>query len=257
MSHWRNYPSPNAFASQWGRWCVSASLMTISLLVVACVPPKVNTQSAPGFDPYTIRKLVIFPFQALQTPQRAAGGGSQYPEAPSEVRTQFILPGEGALRGTEGTTEAMRVSEAAAKRITSMVYANLQGRPGVRIASPFEVAQAFSDQGKRDPSLGWRDQVTQLGKSLEADAVLIGLVRVYRERKGSKIAATPAVVGFETHLIDSSNGKALWSGTFYDEQKPLNQDAMGFWERKGMYITADELARTGVEKLMEDFPVGR
>jgi hypothetical protein len=158
--------------------------MTVSLLVMACVPPKVNTQSTPGFDPYMIRKLMIVPFQTLQTPQRTAGGGSQYPEAPSEVRTQFILPGEGRLRGAEGTTEARRVSEAAALRITSMVYGNLQGRPGVRIIPRLEVAQAFSDQGKRDPSSGWRDQVTQLGTELEADAVLIGLVRVYRERKG-------------------------------------------------------------------------
>ena len=210
MNHWR-IPS-NAHAGHWVRPSVWAGLMTASLLVMACVPPKVNTQSTPGFDPYTIRKLVIFPFQALQTPQRTAGGGSQYPEAPSEVRTQFILPGEGRLRGAEGTTEAMRVSEAAAKRITSMVYNNMQGRPGVRIISRFEVTQAFQDQGKRDPSLGWRDQVTKLGIELEADAVLIGLVRVYRERKGSKFAATPAVVGFESHLIDSSNGKVLWSG---------------------------------------------
>jgi hypothetical protein len=231
--------------------------MTVGLLVMACVPPKVNTQSAPGFDPYMIRTMVILPFQTLQTPQRTTAGGSQYPEAPSEVRTQFILPGEERLRGSEGTTEAMRVSEAAAQRITSMVYGNLQGRPGVRIISRYQVGQTFSDQRARDPSLGWREQVAKLGTNLEADAVLIGLVRVYRERKGSKFAATPAVVGFESHLIDSTNGKVLWSGTYYDEQKPLNQDFMGFWERKGMYITADELARTGVEKMMKDFPVGR
>ena len=254
MSHTRH--PRHVFSRHWARCCISTTLMTVSLLVMACVPPKVNTQSAPGFDPYTIRKMVVLPFQALQTPQRTAGSGSQYPEAPSEVRTQFILPGEGRLRGTEGTTEAKRVSEAAAQRITSMVYTNLQGRPGVRLVPRFEVSQVFSEQQERDTSLGWREQVSQLGTKLEADAVLIGLVRVYRERKGSKFAATPAVVGFESHLIDSSNGKVLWSGTFYDEQKPMNQDFMGFWERKGMYITADELARTGVEKMLNDFPVG-
>ncbi len=230
--------------------------MTVGLLVMACVPAKVNVQSALDFDPYMIRTMAIFPFQVLETPQRTAVGASQYPEAPSEVRTQFILPGEGRLRGSEETTESIRVSEVAAQRITSMVYGNLQGRPGVRIVSRYQVAQTFSDQRARDSSLNWREQVTQLGTNLEADAVLIGLVRVYRERKGSKFAATPAVVGFESHLIDSDSGKVLWSGTYYDEQKPLNQDFMGFWERKGMYITADELARTGVEKMMKDFPVG-
>ena len=254
MSH---TPLPRHISKgHWARGCFFAALTTVSLLLMACVPPKVNTKSAADFDPYAIRRMVIFPFQALETPQRTAGGGAQYPEAPSEVRTQFILPGEGRLRGAEGTTEALGVSEVAAQRITSMVYNNLQGRPGVRLVSRFDVSQALVEQQARGSSKGWREQVTNLGTTLEADAVFIGLVRVYRERKGSKFAATPAVVGFETHLIDTSNGKVLWSGTFYDEQKPMNQDFLGFWERKGMYITADELARTGVEKVLEDFPVG-
>jgi hypothetical protein len=230
--------------------------MTVTLLAMACVPPKVTTQSVPGFDPYMIKTIAILPFQVLETPQRTSVGASQYPEAPSEVRTQFILPGEGRLRGSELTTDPIKVSDLAAQRITSMVYGNLQRRPGFRIVPRDEVTQTFSEQKARDRSLSWRQQVIQLGTKLEVDAVLIGLVRVYRERKGSKFAATPAVVGFESHLVNSANGKVLWSGTFYDEQRPLNEDFIGFWERKGMYLTADELARTGVEKMMKDFPVG-
>jgi hypothetical protein len=232
-------------------------MMLVSLLVMACVPPKVTVRSAPEFEPLTIRTIAILPFQALATPQRISVGASQFPEAPSEVRTQFILPGEGRLRGSEGTTDPMKVSEVAAQRITSMVYSTLHSRSGVRILPRNQVAEAYSDQRARDPSLNWRELVKQLGTTLEADAVLIGLVRVYREREGTTFAATPAVVGFETHLIDSVTGKVLWTGEYYEEQKPLNQDLMGFLERKGAFVTADELARYGVEKMMKKFPVGQ
>ena len=135
--------------------------------------------------------------------------------------------------------------------------ASCRGRSGVRILPRYQVAEAFLKQSAGDPSLKWHEKVQKLGKSLGADAVLIGLVRVYRERKGTKIAATPAVVGFETNLIDSASGKVLWAGAYYDEQKPLNQDLMGFLERKGMYVTAEELAKFGVEKMMKKFPVGQ
>ena len=223
---------------------------------MACVPPKVNVDSSPNFAPSKIETMAILPFKALTSPQRTSVGASQFPEAPSEVRTQFILPGEGRLRGSEETTEAIRVSKVAAQRITSMVYTELQGRSGVQVIPRYRVTEAFSKQSTQGPSLKWNEKVRQLGRNLGADAVLIGLVRIYRERKGSKIAATPAVVGFETNLIDSVSGKVLWAGAYYDEQKPLNQDLMGFIERKGLYVTAEELARFGVEKMMKKFPVG-
>ena len=248
---------PKCPRGQWAHCRFWAGSISVCLLVMACVPPKVNVDSSPQFAPSKIQTLAILPFKALTSPQRTSVGDSQFPEAPSEVRTQFILPGEGRLRGSEETTEAIRVSEVAAKRITSMVYSQLQGRSGVRILPQYRVAEAFSEQNTRDGSLKWNEKVQQLGKNLGADAVLIGLVRIYRERKGSKIAATPAVVGFESHLIDSASGKVLWAGAYYDEQKPLNQDLMGFMERKGMYVTAEELARMGVEKMMKKFPVGQ
>lgn len=222
----------------------------------ACVPKKVNVNSSPQFEPSAFKTLAILPFQALKTPQRISATESQFPEAPSEVRTQFRLPGEEGKLGTEGITEQMKVSEVAAQRITSMVYSVLQGRGGVRILPRYQVAQAFSDQRARDPSLDWREQVKQLGTDLGADGVLTGLVRVYRERVGSKIAATPAVVGFESRLVDPTTGKVVWVGSYYEEQKPMNQDLMGFIERKGMFVTADELAESGVRKMMDEFPVG-
>jgi hypothetical protein len=49
----------------------------------------------------------------------------------------------------------------------------------------------------------------------------------------------------------------LWKGEFFEEQKPLTQDIVGFFEKSGGFVTAQELAELGVKKVMETFPVGQ
>ena len=231
-------------------------LIIFSLLMMACVPDKVTVKSSPQFQPALIKTMAILPFQALTTPQRTIAPASEFPEAPSEVRTQFVMPGEGALRGREGTRDPTKVSATAAQRITRMVYNALKHRPGVRILPLNQVADSIQVESTPDASVNMREKVKQVGAQLGADAVMVGLVRIYRERIGNKIAATPAVVGFETHVINPIDGRVLWTGEYYEEQKPLNQDALGFFERRGAFVTADVLAESGVRKMMKQFPVG-
>ena len=231
-------------------------LSMFGFLVMACVPDKVTVRSSPQFQPALIKTMAILPFQALKTPQRTIAPASEFPEAPSEVRTQFVMPGEGTLRGREGTRDPAKVSAVAAQRITKMVYNALRHRPGVRILPLSQVAEAIAVEGTPDASVNMREKVKQVGTELGADAVMVGLVRIYRERIGTKIAATPAVVGFETHVINPMDGRVLWTGEYYEEQKPLNQDALGFFERRGAFVTADVLAESGVRKMLKQFPVG-
>jgi hypothetical protein len=105
------------------------------------------------------------------------------------------------------------------------------------------------------PSL--KAMAQEVGTRLEVDGVLTGLVRTYREREGSKLGAKPAAVGFEVYLVRPSDGTVLWTGEFFEEQKPLTQDVAGFFEKGGGFVTADELAELGVQKVMNAFPVGR
>ena len=100
------------------------------------------------------------------------------------------------------------------------------------------------------------DATTRIGKRLSADAVIQGLVRIYRERDGSRIAANPAAVGFDLQLIDTNTGDTLWVGEYYEEQKPFTEVVQGFFERGGTFVTAEELAQSGVARLMKQFPIG-
>jgi hypothetical protein len=121
-----------------------------------------------------------------------------------------------------------------------------------------------SDESAFPTTLGDEPSATSLktiakevGDRLNVDGVLMGLVRTYREREGTRIGAKPAAVGFEMFLVRPTDGTVLWKGEFFEEQKPLTQDIVGFFEKSGGFVTAQELSELGVQKVMETFPVGQ
>jgi hypothetical protein len=95
-----------------------------------------------------------------------------------------------------------------------------------------------------------------VAKQLKADASLIGQVLMYQERVGGRFGASPpATVGFEAKVI-AADGQVLWVGNYYERQRPMIEDVMGFIQRRGMFVTAEELATYGVEHLLLEFPFG-
>ena len=48
----------------------------------------------------------------------------------------------------------------------------------------------------------------------------------------------------------------MWEGNYYEKQRPMNEDVMGFIQRRGMFVTAEELAAYGVEHMLQEFPFG-
>ena len=232
-------------------------LLLSSLLIMgACVPPKVTVTSSPSFQPDSIHTLAILPFQTLATPQRYQSNASQSIAAPTEIRSQFQLPASQPKRGRLTNADSVTVPKLAAERITKMVYKSLEYRSDVHLVSSIEVNNALSQGGANDSDANWEEKVKRVKSRLKIDAVVIGLVRTYRERVGTKIGATPAAVGFEVHLVDSKSGRIHWTGEYYEEQKPMNEDFMGFVERGGAFVTARELAEYGVHKMMKQLPVG-
>ena len=225
-------------------------------MLVGCVPQKVTVTSSPNFKPSVIHKLAILPFQTLSTPQRFLSSSSQSLVESTEIRSQFRLPAPQSSKGRLASVDTVKVSALASKRITRMVYESLEYRPGLRLIPPIEVSNVLTTFESQGSSESWKEKVKEVGKQLNVDAVLVGLVRTYRERVGTKIGATPAAVGFEVHLVDPVSGKVHWTGEYYEEQKPMNEDFIGFVERGGAFVTAGELAEYGVHKMMKEFPIG-
>lgn len=80
------------------------------------------------------------------------------------------------------------------------------------------------------------------------------LVYRFEERKGSNIAVDrPASVGFHAHL---HKGNSLLKTVSFDEtQQPLSENVLrlgAFLKRGAKWITVDELAQEGIEKVVEE-----
>ncbi len=224
------------------------------MVVLGCVPSKVQTQSAPKFDPSAISSIAVLRFQTIQAPKWGYGqsrGGVQDPE---ELRTQFRLPGADQAQRSHSKQD-LSVSEMAAEAITARVEAVLRQRSTLRIIG-VDDRDFPEDLGAKSSASSLTMIAREVGDRLKVDGVLMGRVRTYREREGTRLGAKPAAVGFEMFLVQPSDGTVLWKGEFFEEQKPLNQDVVGFFEKGGGFVTAQELSEIGVQKVLETFPVG-
>ncbi|MGD9852601.1 MAG: hypothetical protein AB7T38_15180 [Nitrospirales bacterium] len=242
-----------------GRTGMVPGLLVIAMwmgFLVACVPPKVQTQQAPQFDPPAIKSVAVVPFRILETPQWGSSPSRGGLRDPEEIRTQFRLPGTDQIDSSEGRKNLYVVPEIGAQRLTNMVMSALAGRPSLRVVGPPETSSFLKTEGSQ-ASTSFSSLAKDVGSRFSVDGVLLGLVRTYRERDGSKLGARPAAVGFELYLVRPADGVVLWKGEYYEEQKPMTEDIVGFWEKGGGFVTVDELATFGVNKVMNQFPVGK
>ncbi|MDO9111805.1 MAG: hypothetical protein Q7U40_14185 [Desulfatirhabdiaceae bacterium] len=96
------------------------------------------------------------------------------------------------------------------------------------------------------------------GKRAGADAVLIGHIFRFKERKGNRASVeTAASVAFDLHLIDVDSGRIVWTGNFDQTQRPLSENLLelgSFIKRGASWVTAEELALGGLEDMLRRFP---
>ncbi|MBT3310606.1 MAG: hypothetical protein HN737_02030 [Desulfobacterales bacterium] len=96
--------------------------------------------------------------------------------------------------------------------------------------------------------------IVNVGKSLQADAVLVGYVYSFRDRVGSWYSASkPASVAFDIHLLNVADGSVEWEGHFDETQKTLFENLFNlnsFIKRKGRWVTADEMAAAGIKEMV-------
>lgn len=234
------------------RW--STAMVWVAVLAAAgCSGPKVTTKSSPELLRYSIRTLALVPFTTLTTPQ-VQDLGNPFFATPQSVRRSDIsvaVPAnvEGDLKQT------VRVPDYAAEKVTQLFWSRLRSRDGLVVFSSSESARVLSSSA--GPSKATQETVgAAIATRLKADAALVGQVLVYQERVGSRLGADPpAAVGFEVKVV-ASDERVLWVGNYYERQRPMTEDMMGFLQRWGAFVTAEELAQYGVDEILKEFPFG-
>ena len=224
----------------------------------ACAPDTVTIKSHPHFAPRAINKVAIAPFRVVNR-ERGISLAFRTPP-PADLENSQIPQSLGSVSGSSvpGRSRPVQVSvpDSVPGMIRHMVYSQLRLKPRIQVVSPETVGQILDSQEGSSRARDRRETARLLGQRLAVDAVLEGVIRVYREREGTKFAAHPAAVGFELRLIGVRNGEVLWAGDYFEEQKPMTHDFKGFLERGGTFVTAEELARAGVVRVLQSLPLG-
>ena len=222
------------------------------LILSACAPSKFAIERSPELEKYHIRTIAVVPFDAIETPQVTEPRDAEF-LVPGGIKRSDISLGKPEVTSKLDYPTA-GVPSYAAEKITRMIYGRMQNWRGIRVVPLDDAAIALKSVGKTKelPAVPLAEQLTA---QLKVDAVLLGKVLVYRERGGSKFGGDPATVGFELKLV-AADGRVLWVGNYYEQQRPMNEDIVGFWQRGGVFVTAETLAEYGVEHLLREFPYG-
>lgn len=228
------------------------------LALAGCAPTKVTIETSPKLEGYLVKTMVVMPFDVLSTPQIPERPGPDFFVPPGAKRSDITIPAipkspEGQKFGEE--KDRVAVPSYAADKITQMFYGRLKSREGLRVISPEEAGRTVKALGASAKGTSPEQLARQVAGRLSADVALIGKVLVYQERVGSKLGADPAAVGFEVKLV-GADGTVLWTGNYYEKQRPMNEDFLGFVQRGGVFVTAEELAEYGTERVIREFPFG-
>ena len=234
------------------RMVLAIIVMGFTGMVVGCSGSKVATKSAPELSQYQIRSMALIPFVSIATPQ-SSGHDDLFIPAPESIRRSDISMGV-PLERQPPTPPTMLVPGYAAEQVTEVFWKHLRNWKGLQVVSPGDVVRASSADTELS-KLGSEKAAVAVAKRLKTDAALIGIVSMYQERVGSRLGAhPPAIVGFQTKVI-AVDGQVLWAGEYYERQRPMTEDLLGFLQRWS-FVTASELAEYGVDEVLKEFPFG-
>jgi len=107
------------------------------------------------------------------------------------------------------------------------------------------------------PKIYYKDIAIDVGRILDADSVMVGVISEYTERGGSQWGIeSPPTVSFRVEVLSTKDGRVIWETYFTETQKPLFDNLFEikkFVKRGGKWISADELAKEGVRKIAQKF----
>lgn len=238
-----------------GAWYPAVCLLIALGLLAGCAfQSKVRSEVSPEITRYRVKSVVILPFEALMTPQVTEGRPYDEITAPqavlrSDISVSVPPAGERQARQVAG------VPSAAADKVTRSFFGKLSTWEGLRVLSPDEASTALKAVAGDGGQMAPEQRAAKVAAQMSVDAAVTGRVLVYQERKGSKLGGETAAVGFEVKLV-SADGTLLWTGNYYEKQKPLTEDAKGSIERGFVFVTADELVEYGTSRLADQFPFG-
>jgi hypothetical protein len=181
--------------------------------------------------------LAIFPFivEKVEDPAR----GAVCPVCKGIHRSSEVVPGS-------------------QKTLTQALYGKMEALGVFNIFPLDKVEETLSKEDRLRLEVNPVPSLIKVGKELNAEFVMIGLLFRFEERIGSSLGVEkPASVAFDLHLYRLRDGKRVWDGDFDETQRPLFDNLLqtgSFLRRKAKWLTAAELAEVGMEETVKKLP---
>lgn len=204
----------------------SLALLGVLLQLAACAPT-VRSEAWPGLAEHgELRRIAVVPFQAA-----------------------------GSL--VEASEEATSSARFAAELVARQVAEELMARRR-EIVAPEDVGQLLRAEAASPETLTPVRLARLVAERFGADALLMGAVHRFRDRRGAAAGAlAPASVGFEVTLFAAPGGERLWRGLFDETQAALFENVLNAARYPGggsRWLTAEELSRWGAEEVASALP---
>lgn len=205
--------------------------------IYGCQTPVYVTQTAPELANF--KTILVVPFKDMSR----ISGDTMDTRCP--VCGRVFMTGE--------------VTDNAVDFLTTQTTALLKTHTGYRLVLEQPTDSSLKDLYSANPtSNAPRQALMEKGRENQTDMVLLGLVYQFKERVGTGYSVkSPASVTFGMHLIRVKDGRVIWSAHFNETQKSLGDNLFqlgSFLSRGGRWVTAEELATSGLEEIFKKFP---
>jgi len=151
------------------------------------------------------------------------------------------------------------IKDGADRAITSYVQEALERRHRDKVIALDEVSRVYQKIPRDDTKDTPRSLAQKAGEALGADLMIAGTVWRYRDRVRDPMGPERgASVAFEMYLMEVPSGGTVWKKRFDETQRPLTEDirgVKGLIKEGARWLSADELARYGVEEIFKRFPL--
>lgn len=182
----------------------------------------------------------------------AACSSKPPPNPPLFARLVAVLPFETAPSADKG---GKRGEAQGGEVVTAEVYRYLSQQTTYLVVPDVTVVDTLATPELRR-AIGQRERAVQLGKATGAHGVLFGRVERFDQRVGTAYGASaPASVKFHIALVGVESGEVIWEGEFEETQEALSAnffDWWMFWEAGPHWLSANELAGLGVDRLLDE-----
>ncbi len=149
-------------------------------------------------------------------------------------------------------------SPGALQDISSILHGELRNTYG-RIVKDYSAGvSVFETLALRTPDKTLRSLASAFARELGAEYVAAGVLDSYKERKGTARAIySPASVSFRVYIIHAPTESIVFEGVFSETQQALSENilqAPSFFKRGARWLTAAELSREGIRRVLADIP---